>query len=102
MSDMQKADAVDSAELKPVDKLKAIFEEATASVIAYMEKDLALSKAMGDQEETVKHYIKIGMLKHTQEIFNTAYTLATRPEQPENDLRERLASGKFPQNRSIR
>lgn len=90
----------ESAEVAPVDKLKAIFEEATNSIIAYMEKDLALSKAMGDETETVKHYIKIGMLKHAQGIFDTAYTMATRPEQPKSDLRERLSSGAFPQNRS--
>jgi hypothetical protein len=64
-----------------------------------MEKELALSKALGDESATVKQYIKIGMLKHAQELFATAYFSATRPAQPTSDLRERLASGAFPQNR---
>ncbi len=95
-------DNEESADLRPVDKLKSNFEHSTNLAIAAMEKELALLKAMGDEAAAVKQYIKIGMLKHAQELFATAYFSATRPEQSTSDLRQRLSSGAFPQNRSER
>ena len=80
----------DSAELSQVEKLRAEFEHSTNLAIAAMERELALHKAIGNEPETIKHYIKIGMLKHAQALFTTAYFSATREVQ-KSDLRERLS-----------
>ena len=73
-------DLPNSAEMSQVERLRAAFDHYTLSALSVMENELALSKALGDEDETVKHHIKIGMLRHARELFDTSYIYATRKE----------------------
>ncbi len=68
---------VDDAEGTDFEKLAAAFDEATSLFIAGSEHELALARALADEETAVKEQIKGNVMRAAREIFGECYTLVS-------------------------
>jgi len=60
-----------------LEKLTAAFGAVTAQFIANSENDLALARAMGDEETAVKEQIKANVMRSAREIFAYCYQVTS-------------------------
>jgi hypothetical protein len=58
-------------------KVTAAFGEATAIFIAASEQEMALARALGDEETAVKEQIKGNVMRLAREILADSYRLVT-------------------------
>lgn len=70
----------DRNDMTEMEKLKAAFQEVTDRIISNEENELELRRALGDSESVMKSHIKIGMLRHTQEILEFCHLKIQRGE----------------------
>ena len=68
---------VDDPQRTDLEKMAAAFGETTALFIAASENELALARAMGDEETAVKEKIKGNVMRTAREIFAECYTLVS-------------------------
>ena len=68
---------VDDVERDDLDKLAAAFGAATELFIDASANELALARAMGDEETAVKEQIKGNVMRTAREIFAECYTLVS-------------------------
>jgi hypothetical protein len=68
---------VDDAERTDMEKVAAAFGEATGLFIDGSERELALARAMGDEETAVKELIKANVMRTAREIFAEIYVNVT-------------------------
>ena len=64
---------VDDPQRTDLEKMAAAFGETTALFIAASENELALARAMGDEETAVKEMIKGNVMRTAREIFADCY-----------------------------
>jgi hypothetical protein len=57
-----------------LEKLSAAFGVATDQFIDNIENEMALARAMGDEETAIKEQIKANVMRTAREIFTYCYT----------------------------
>ncbi len=68
---------VDDPDKGDLEKMAAAFGEATNLFIANSEHEMALARAMGDEETAVKERIKGNVMQAARDIFAECYRLVS-------------------------
>jgi hypothetical protein len=75
---MEEVNRIISSDLVELDKVMQAFEVITGSIIEAAEREVELSRAMGDPESLVKEQIKMETVKHARAILNDCHMRVTR------------------------
>ena len=67
----------DDPDRNEIEKLAAAFGAATEMFITNSENELALARALGDEETAVKEQIKANVMRAAREIFADCYTVVS-------------------------
>jgi hypothetical protein len=67
-----------SSDLGDLDKVMQAFDVITGSVIEAAEREVELSRAMGDRESLIREQIKMETVKHARAILHDCYMQVTR------------------------
>jgi len=70
---MDELDAIQALDLPDIDKLARMFDLITQRIIDHAEQEVAVAKAMQDEETVVKTQIKSSTIKHARAIFSDCF-----------------------------
>lgn len=74
-------------DIPDVEKLKQAFDQITATFLQNEAQQLELHKTMCDEDETIKAYIKIGVMQTARGMFQQCYFEVTRANAHTRDKR---------------
>lgn len=84
MEEIKELQVENAAGMSEIERLETMFKQITNQAIQNLEKELEVTRAMGDEEARRVHQIQIGMFRHAQSIFDFARRYA-RDKRWEND-----------------
>jgi len=70
---MNELDRIAASDLPEMDRLAQAFRWVTDRILEQEEREVELLRAMGDREALTKEQIKLGMMRHAQEIFQQCF-----------------------------
>jgi hypothetical protein len=71
---------IKASDLPEVEKLAQAFDWVTSRYVESGRHEVELARAMKDQDSVVKEQIKVSMMEHAREIFQTCFKYVTGRE----------------------